>query len=100
MEQKLVQILKEEVGDTPRYWNGKYVHVAHKKGRIKKRFQNEVSKAVKDYTLSLANVRFKFFLHFGTDAEIQRETQWIETFDPFGRLHVDRNGKYDRKSVQ
>ena len=102
MEIKLLRILKEETPekDRYRYWNGKYNPLGQReKGRAKKRFCQEVSSRVKDYTISFATLRFKFFKHFGTDEEIERERQWYDNFDPFGRLHVNRGGHYDRKST-
>lgn len=103
MEQKLVKLLKEEKGDPPRWYKSEYVKVPHerKKGQARKRFYEEVSPSVKDYLVAYAHVRFKFYLHFGTEEEISREREWLEKWQPCQSLHASRNGKCKRKgSVQ
>jgi len=100
MEQKLVELLKEEKGDEARWYKGEYVHVQRKKGKARKRFHEEVSPSVKDYMLAYANARFKFYLYFGEDWEIKREREWLDNWQPYQSLHASRNGKCQRKNQQ
>ncbi len=99
MEQRLLTLMREEavLDPKPRYFKGKYARIGCKPPKSKKRFKDEVSRKIKDYTNSYANLRLKFYRHFGSDDEIEREESWYETFDHFGRLHANRNGHYDRK---
>ena len=98
-EKKLLAILREEAVLSPnwgRRWYGIYPKNGRQRPAYKKRFKQEVSRRVKDYTTAFAGLRFKFYQHFGSDDEIARERDWYDTFDPFNRLHKNRNGHYDR----
>ena len=98
-ENKLLEIMREEAVLSPnwgRRWYGVYPKNGRERPTHKKRFTQEVSRRVKDYTIAFAGLRFKFYQHFGSDDEIAREQDWYDTFDPFGRLHVNRNSHYDR----
>jgi hypothetical protein len=99
MEQRLVQILKEEDRDPPRWYQGKYVKVPDRRIGVKKRFKQEVSPSETDYLVSFANTRLKFYEMFGTDEEIQRERTWYQSWKPSQSLHVSRTGKYQRTGV-
>jgi len=98
MEQRLVELLKQEKGDKARWYKGEYVPVLREKGQGRKRFHQEVSPSVKDYMVSYAHARFKFYLHFGEEWEIKREREWLENWQPYQSLHASRNGKCKRKN--
>ena len=101
MERKFLIILREEyIQETRhRWWGGKYAHTQTERPKPKKRFRSEVSWSLTDYYVAFANVRYQFYMHFGTDEEIERERTWYANFTPNGRLHNKRDSRYDRKST-
>ena len=101
MERKFLLILREEFLKKSgkaghRWWGGKYAHTQTDRPKPKKRFRQEVSHSITDYYVSFANLRYHFFMNFGTDEEIEREKAWYANFNPNGRLHHKRDGRYDR----
>jgi len=99
MEQKLLMILREEqiMETRHRWYGGTYTHTHSSRPRPKKQFLEEVSKRERDWYLSFANVRYQFYMHFGTAAEIKREKEWYASFDPSkGGLHANRDGRYEQ----
>ena len=99
MERKLLEILcQEQIMDIRHRWyGGQYSHTQADRPRPKKRFKEEVSKSETDWYVCFANVRHQFYMHFGTDEEIEREKQWYASFDPSkGGLHRNRDGRYDK----
>lgn len=95
-ERKLLLILREEyiMETRHRWYQGKYSHTEGERPKPKKRFMTEVSHRENDWYLSFANVRYQFYMHFGTDEEIKREKAWYASFDPNkSRLHANREGR-------
>jgi len=100
LEQKLLTILREEhITETRHRWyGGTYTHTHRSRPHPKKRFEKEVSQREVDWYLCFANVRYQFYLHFGTEQEIERENRWYAGFNPSkGGLHHNRDGRYDQK---
>ena len=100
VERKLLLILRDEqiLKTKHRWWSGKYSYTQTQRPCPKKRFKEEVSKSETDWYISFANVRYQFYMHFGTDSEIAREKEWYAHFDPRKRLHQNRDSRYDKKN--
>jgi len=97
MERQLIQILKEEYRDPPRWFEGEYIKVPEKRKGAKKRFKQEVSSSETDYVVSFAHARKKFYEIFGTEEEAERERQWYRDWVPTTQsMHASRTGKYQR----
>ena len=63
----------------------------------KARFLSEVSRSMTAYYDAYAGLRLQFYLHFGTDEEIEYEKQWYRSYDGANsRLHANRDGRYHR----
>lgn len=96
-EQHLVQLLKEEKGENRDSWyQGVYVPVVRRKGRARRRFHEEVTPSETEYKTAYAHARCKFFQHFGSAEEAERERIWLERWDASQSLHASRNGKCAR----
>ena len=98
MERKFLLILREEhiLKTNHRWWGGKYAHTQTELPKPKTRFRAEVSWSITDYYESFDNIRYQFYMHFGTDEEREREKAWYASFNPQGRLHTNRDGRYDK----
>ena len=97
MEQKLVEILKDEYRGDWKWFEGEYVKQAEKGNSPKTRFKGEVSKSETDYVVSFAHARTKFYELFGTEEEAQKERKWFRDWTPTVEpLHGNRTGYYER----
>lgn len=98
-EQQLIRLLKEEKGEENYHWyQGEYVPVARRKGSARKRFMEEVNPSETAYKRAYAQARFKFYQHFGSEVEIEREWAWFSQWKPCQSLHASRNGKATRRA--
>jgi len=97
MEQKLVEILKDEYRGDWGWYKGEYATQAEKGNSPKRRFKGEVSKSETDYVVSYAHARVKFYELFGSEEEAKREQQWFRDWTPTVEpLHGNRKGYYER----
>ena len=99
MEREFLLILREEyIQQTRHRWyGGVYAHTQPQRPNPKTRFREEVSHSITDYYNSFANIRYHFYMNFGTDEEVEREKEWYASYSgPNGRLHATRDGRYHR----